>query len=82
MSTYPQYQVLEGQLATANLGDAPNFYMVGYPWITSEAAQAAAQADYNALIAVRSGVITQAQLNGPITSGAVVAILGTPYGPS
>jgi hypothetical protein len=67
--------------AVNNLADAPNFYIVGSPWTTTTAAQNAAQADYNTLIANRNGVITQQELQGPITSSSVVAILGTPYGP-
>ncbi len=61
--------------------DAPNLYAVGLPWTTTTAAQAAAQADYAALISRRIALITQQQLGMAIASGPVVAVIGTPYGP-
>lgn len=64
-----------------NLSDAPNIYFVGQPWADLPTAQAAAQADYAALIAQRNGVVTRTQLQAQITSSTFVALITTVAGP-
>jgi hypothetical protein len=64
-----------------NLIDAPNMYIVGYPWITSAAAQAAAITDYTKFIALRDGTVSASQLQGQITSSAYVNLITTVAGP-
>jgi hypothetical protein len=67
--------------ANFNLSDTPNIYFVGQPWPDLPSAQAAAQADYAALVARRNGTVTQAQLQTQITSSAFVSLITTVAGP-
>jgi hypothetical protein len=64
-----------------NANDMPNIYVVGSPWLTTAAAQAAAIADYTKLCAFRDGAVSQVQLGNQITSSAYVNLITTVAGP-